>query len=136
MRDIKFRVFDNGIMHYEDLGAYVSIDNMSIHACDCELMQYTGLKDKKGAGNEVYEGDIFECIFSNIPNGFKSFINSKENQIKEMAVVIYKMGMFQIRVFHPDHNEYVSYPLYDFLQNKEKVVIGNIHENPELLEVK
>ena len=68
-----------------------------------KLMQYTGLKDKNGV--EIYEGDI--C-----------------NRYHLKGVVVYHNGMF---ILQDGFNE----PLMNELYGIE--VIGNIYENPELL---
>lgn len=73
---------------------------------DLFLMQSTGLKDKNGV--EIYEGDIFRF-------GDRNY------------VVIYNLGSFGC--FEDDK----YFPLGEiFYRNGE--VIGNIYENPELLE--
>jgi hypothetical protein len=75
------------------------------------MMQYTGLKDRNG--QEVYEGDI---------------VNNEDN---ETAVIVYDSGSFILQ--YPDSPlDFDS--LFDF-QDKELEIIGNIYENPELLEV-
>ena len=76
------------------------------------LMQYTGLKDKNG--KEIYEGDIIRES-----DGDGGYIYAK--------VVYYKDGfMGKEKGFEPE------YPISDFKNETE--VIGNIYENPELLE--
>ncbi len=81
------------------------------------LMQYTGLKDKNG--KEIYEGDIVNLI----PDGY----------VKELATVewdndnaswIYRR-ISQLELVNK-RGVYVKW--------KPIEVIGNIHENPELLE--
>ncbi|MED0680351.1 YopX family protein [Aneurinibacillus thermoaerophilus] len=73
--------------------------------------QYTGRKDKNG--REMYEGDI---------------VNNEDN---ETAVIVYDSGSFILQ--YPDSPlDFDS--LFDF-QDKELEIIGNIYENPELLEV-
>jgi len=94
--------------------------------------QITTLKDKAGEGNDVFDGDIFEVMFSNVPNGF-SAMNFKEKQQKLIGIVVFKFGAYKLKVFHPEHKQIVYTNLSEFLKNEEKVVIGNIFENPELL---
>jgi len=75
----------------------------------CELMQYTGLKDKNG--KEIYEGDIFPHRGMNL-------------------VVRYELGAVVGHWF--GSNEYI---FFDHLANDENdiEVIGNVWENPELI---
>ena len=77
-----------------------------------ELMQYTGLKDE--CGKEIYEGDICKNIVDN-------------HILKVTYWETDGSYMFE------DQNENGNgYNLYEF---GEVEVIGNIFENPELLEV-
>lgn len=78
-----------------------------------ELMQYTGLKDSEG--NEVYAGDIL----------------AHEYDETILPWVVVDQG-WRFTVKHP-HSP-VNYPINnpDFLAHK--IVIGNVYENPELLE--
>ena len=75
---------------------------------DGTIGQYTGLKDKNG--NEIFEGDIVS-YFRN-----------------ELAVIVYRNGGVDIRS--------LSWRDCEPLQRRlgEIEVIGNIYENPELLE--
>ncbi|MEB7774861.1 YopX family protein [Enterococcus faecalis] len=72
------------------------------------LMQSTGLKDLNGV--EIFEGDI---LFDKHHN-------------PQIGVVVFYEGAFQLLA----NNMY--YPLIQFDGDVE--IIGNIHENPELLE--
>lgn len=72
------------------------------------IMQSTGLKDLKGV--EIFEGDI---LFDKHHN-------------PQIGVVVFYEGAFQLLA----NNMY--YPLIQFDGDVE--IIGNIHENPELLE--
>lgn len=76
------------------------------------LMQYTGLKDKNG--KEIYEGDIANAIV----------VDFDHPEEIEIGKVVFKEGEWVIE------NKKDSYPLY---YQDEVEIIGNIHENPELL---
>ena len=74
----------------------------------CILMQFTGLKDKNG--KEIYEGDIV-C-------GMRGVI----------GVCEFYHGRFAIKYFEGIRLTFIY-------ENKDDVeIIGNIYENPELLE--
>lgn len=77
--------------------------------CEIELMQLTGLKDNDGI--EFYEKDIVRDIDS-----------------EELGVVEYDEGQFRV-----SYND-VSEQLWEI--DKDLQIIGNIYENPELLEDK
>ncbi len=78
---------------------------------DCTVEQYTGLKDENG--KEIYEGDIVT-------------LNGEWEEIEhgDCSIVTFENGCF--RVGNGYENEAGSY-LSDWR------IIGNIHENPELL---
>ena len=114
MREIKFRTWDKlnkEMINFESINFQerrVYKDTVSYRKFnDIELMQYTGLKDMKG--KEIYEGDIL----------FETF---REEYFK----VVFENGSFRAEV-----DEY-SLDLEDYAHICE--VVGNIYENPELME--
>lgn len=81
------------------------------------LMQFTGLKDKNG--REIYEGDVV-----------KYKISAKERFIK--GEVIFKDSAWVISGKYRDVEKNEEY-MRCLDEEDEMEVIGNIHENPELL---
>ena len=120
---------------FENKIAYVEQENgdrHDIHFDNLNFMQSTGLKDKNGV--EVYEGDCFIKIFRTIeiPTG-------KNGIEKSVGIVKFHEGAFQVRIDGWGYellSEVVQPHIYgannDYWEN---IVIGNIYENPELLEV-
>ena len=103
--DVKELSFKYDEVVYES-GRYTEVRRFR----DVELMQSTGLKDD--FGNELFEGDIFESRFS------------------EIKYVVYwdnKLASFWIR------GETKEHPLYTLTPFRPRI-LGNIYENPKLLE--
>lgn len=134
MRPIKFRAWDTGhkkMWSAEEMGADELTINpdgrgfVNVHSASAQLshymphmipLQFTGLLDKNG--KEIYDGDIVRW----------DHIAHKEDC--GTHAVIFDQGQF--RLADPG-----SYPLEN-LVNFELLggfieVVGNIHENPELL---
>jgi uncharacterized phage protein (TIGR01671 family) len=126
MREIKFRAWRNGemttmfnltsqgiIKEYPRLGQpYLSLD-----INDALLMQYTGLKDKNR--KEIYEGDIVSVEETFHPNG-KTY----------RGKVVYLSDIATINT--PGFFLSTKQGIMSMILGEYKV-IGNIHENPELL---
>ncbi|EKA93471.1 YopX family protein [Fusobacterium periodonticum] len=132
MREIKFRVWDKndkrifidpqmidfynkkiGYMQYQT--EYMPDTSYSIPVGFeefeySELMQYTGLKDEYG--DEIYEGDIVTLHNSR----YKVIFNM------EQARFVLRDDKFEMEIPFTNNN------------NERMEIIGNIYENPELME--
>ena len=102
--------FDNESANYITV---IRSNHLTDFSVDEETVgQYTGLKDKKG--KKIFGGDIVDvtrpCVW-------------------EKGIVILKNGCFFIKV------KETLLPLYECEMNNYKLeVIGNIYDNPDLLE--
>lgn len=131
MKELKFRVYD------KDLGKYLEgceIDSLMADLCSegegrtviikqlCPARyifeQYTGLKDRNG--KEIYEGDIVKARWFRTKNA--RFDTSGEVKFNDGWFYIYDDPDAQDRLGVPIHNCY------------DMEVVGNIHENTDLLE--
>jgi len=114
-REIKFRAWSKKNKWYINFGIPAKIQdflyglNSKEFIDDLEIEQFTGLKDKNGV--EIYEGDI-------------------DGSDDEIMVVCWIEEEAAFGLKFPDDNDY-----YDTSINWRGLIkIGNIHENPELLE--
>ena len=107
-----FFFFDNELEELE-LNDPVMNDHISVYPDEIVLMQSTGLKDKNG--KEIFEGDIL-----------------KSN--KYITSVFYERGAYCVK-FSRTPNTTVTMNVISFIEKYKTKIIGNIYENPELLEV-
>lgn len=102
---------------FENLTTF-NTDNFHFVVRDCEVSQesigqYTGMKDKNG--KEIYEGDVV------LQQGYHGN--------KEPMIVRFESGVFIV-----GYHDGSSTNRRPMLLNKKSEVIGNIYDNPELLE--
>lgn len=123
----KFRAWNKRTESFIDYGdLMLDLKNAKVYAGDVGiseytidvtkqviLMQHTGLVDKYGT--EIYEGDILY---------FEPFETHSNNRVVE-----YIDGAYRGRLIRNGYSELLAECVY------ETKIIGNIWENPELLEV-
>lgn len=130
-RVIKFRAFINGkmlpiaILHNTphparvlDMDFSTNNVNATLMPKETSVMQFTGLYDKNG--NEIYEGDIVKAAFMHHGNPGIEFT----------AYIIYNEHIGSFRIAYNSLGGGSQDEIYFRYQVE---VIGNIHENPELL---
>lgn len=98
----------------EILGDWAIVDSSTVG-------QYTGLTDKNG--KKIFEGDIIHLEYSQVFFGGVYFG-------EYTAAVSYKEGCFITD--GTNNGDEIETPLSGF-DNNEVEIIGNIHDNPELL---
>lgn len=136
MREIKFRAwhFKNSVMYKyafpipDGVAAYLYDDYKQPSYFDeglVELMQYTGLKDKNG--KEIYEGDIVEVKL------FPDWVErvSWKGPPDATGEVYWDLAGFTFAIRNRFDKRYIGLEKVCY---EESQVIGNIYENPELLE--
>jgi len=132
-RPIKFRAWDGKAMEYDVVAGrfgafYVSPgahnngidpnDSASINPCNTlyspqtPVMQFTGLLDKDG--REIYEGDLLDTGYEH----------------HKISDVFFRNGSFSTYI---DTGLWLELSQNSFLD--EMKIVGNVHENPELLDV-
>ena len=142
MREIKFRAWDNQRKEFLSGGQILIavksgrnpkenpqyldvIKDASMYKARFELMQYTGFKDKNG--REIYEGDVIEKNYKNMLTG---------DMVSEIYSVVFDEGIFiaKYEKSSPFGDTLLKFLVGGVNERISVKIIGNIYENPELLE--
>ena len=126
MKTIKFRgkrvnrrewVYSTESFVQTDEGICMGLYNEEKDVIPDTIGQFTGLYDKDGKA--IYEGDIIQS-------------SAEDYNSKHEIIYVSEEAAFKARIIGSPIDEYCS--LYkEWIEKFSKVVIGNIHDNPELL---
>ena len=130
-KEIEFRGkrLDSGEWLYGDLmhdnhgGCYIyPLDSLGLFAenkvAHDTVGQFTGLADKNGV--KIFEGDIVLW-----------------DRDQKMYVVVFRNGMFYASVEECNPHIYGGFPLWCLCAEEQYcTIVGNVHDNPELLSTK
>ena len=112
----KFRAYDNDYSEYLEhfeISMYGDVCDIHGMVLNAVLEQWTGLTDKNGT--EIFEGDILRH-----PNG-------------DIFKIIFVLSYCGFRAVYNDNSKDSSNITLQINENGLAIVIGNIHQNKELL---
>lgn len=134
MREIKFRAWDvennkmiQSYAHVSKYGQFYTTWTSTDSEREYIPMQYTGLKDKNG-GKEIFEGDVvrIEDYYENV----------------RIGIIAFDSGTYKLQNLGQNfYYQFGSDGEYDWesIENVDEdniEILGNIYENPELLDNK
>lgn len=147
MREIKFRAWDRelkkmmyGILEDSDDAMLIRFDHFEDE--NPVFLQYTGLKDKNGL--EIYEGDVVEQTYEKVIHieydpetlGFVDSEDVSGHHIGEVVITATKGACLRNPIRYDDGDEEPEKTMmYKPIAGYRCKVIGNVHDNPDLLEV-
>jgi uncharacterized phage protein (TIGR01671 family) len=138
MRQIKFRAWDNVgkefiVEGFNLLGEVVLLGGFLQKGGDwfeqlgkVEIDQFIGLKSD--AGLDIYEGDILDdedgCVF----------LVFFDESLARFRIERFGINVYTVEGGQEVEGDFVNLETMDFDDIGERTIIGNIHQNPELLE--
>ena len=145
MRELKFRVWDGEKFLRSSFGKkdaeFISLKieggilpqygGLINYHKTMVVQQYTGMKDRNG--KEIYEGDIVKC-FATLNKNYDENLKEQKRRCFN-NVVDYWCGNLGVG-FRLKGTHYQVMLKKHHVYNFDMEVIGNIYENPELLNIK
>ncbi|EQB3222625.1 YopX family protein [Campylobacter upsaliensis] len=123
LKDFDFRVWDKGQKYAGDVvKKYIGLQEFSD---DVELELWTGYFDKNG--NKIYENDILKNVSLK-----EIYYITRNDTYKMLEIIIYDKDCNEN--LYKKKNPAGIELLKILVSNKNMSVIGNIHENADLLE--
>lgn len=114
-RPIRFRAWDTKVKRmYNDIHTMPNFVDF-LDDKYMQVMQYTGVIDKNG--KEIYEGDI---------------VAPQDKEDASVAIIIIEGGCVRKKYIEWEDRT-LEYPVWGDIDSEVFVVVGNIFENPELL---
>ena len=98
-----------------------TIVDIQVEVAKSSIGQFIGIKDSKGM--EIYEGDILE------------YYNKITKKSHLSGIVIYNEHAAAFNVVNPENGYYLYIKPTDDGIDETLTIIGNIHDNPEMMEV-
>jgi len=130
MKNNEFRIFtisgDDGEnkMLYDNLDKFISINSYGLLTSTHHIMQYTGRKDKNN--RKIWEGDIVKCVEENY-EWDEIDDTDVPKMVENVSFIKYRGHGFWV------NSESFGWEGELLWSWDEMEVIGNIHQNKELL---
>lgn len=147
MNQYKFRAWNKNyksMVGWEEIMNSFRVNEFFAPQDDFILMQWTGLTDKNGT--DIYEGDIVEWAGKYNDDIASYSLDGKDVDGVIGTVKVYPSKGVVVKLAHKythiiqhayntNESKYTTSPIWKMWNSKEEwAVVGNIHENPEIME--